>query len=92
LAIRITNVYSGLPAHPLFVHVPVILIPTAVLAIGAGVSAPVADVFDVAELLAPVERRVLGQETSSVAISFSRGRRDPAEPATSPAHRPPTHS
>jgi uncharacterized membrane protein len=32
LAIRITTVYSGLPAHPLFVHVPVILIPTAVVA------------------------------------------------------------
>jgi hypothetical protein len=32
LGIRITNVYSGLPAHPLFVHVPVILIPTAVIA------------------------------------------------------------
>jgi hypothetical protein len=32
LAIRVTTVYSGLPAHPLFVHVPVILIPTAVVA------------------------------------------------------------
>jgi hypothetical protein len=32
LAIRITTIYSGLPAHPLFVHVPVILIPTAVIA------------------------------------------------------------
>jgi hypothetical protein len=32
LAIRITTVYGGLPAHPLFVHVPVILIPTAVIA------------------------------------------------------------
>jgi hypothetical protein len=31
LAIRITNVYGGLPAHPLFVHVPVILIPTGVI-------------------------------------------------------------
>jgi uncharacterized membrane protein len=31
LAIRITTVYSGLPAHPLFVHVPVILIPAAVI-------------------------------------------------------------
>jgi hypothetical protein len=31
LAIRITSVYSGLPAHPLFVHVPVILIPTTVV-------------------------------------------------------------
>jgi uncharacterized membrane protein len=30
LPIRITTVYSGLPAHPLFVHVPVILIPTTV--------------------------------------------------------------
>ena len=32
LAIKITTAYSGLPAHPLFVHVPVILIPTAVVA------------------------------------------------------------
>ncbi|HEX3735265.1 MAG TPA: DUF2231 domain-containing protein [Solirubrobacterales bacterium] len=32
LGIRITTIYSGLPAHPLFVHVPVILIPTAVVA------------------------------------------------------------
>jgi uncharacterized membrane protein len=32
LAIKVTTVYSGLPAHPLFVHVPVILIPTAVVA------------------------------------------------------------
>jgi uncharacterized membrane protein len=32
LGIKITTAYSGLPAHPLFVHVPVILIPTAVVA------------------------------------------------------------
>jgi hypothetical protein len=32
LPIRVTTIYSGLPAHPLFVHVPVILIPTTVLA------------------------------------------------------------
>jgi hypothetical protein len=32
LPIRITTIYSGLPAHPLFVHVPVILIPASVLA------------------------------------------------------------
>jgi uncharacterized membrane protein len=31
LAIRITTVYSGLPAHPLFVHVPVILIPATIV-------------------------------------------------------------
>ena len=31
LLIRITTVYGDLPAHPLFVHVPVILIPTAVV-------------------------------------------------------------
>jgi uncharacterized membrane protein len=30
LPIRITTIYSGLPAHPLFVHVPVVLIPTTV--------------------------------------------------------------
>ena len=32
LLIRITTVYEGLPAHPLFVHVPVVLIPTTVVA------------------------------------------------------------
>jgi hypothetical protein len=32
LPIRITTIYSGLPAHPLFVHVPVILIPATILA------------------------------------------------------------
>jgi len=32
LPIRITTIYDGLPAHPLFVHVPVILVPTTVLA------------------------------------------------------------
>jgi uncharacterized membrane protein len=31
LAVRITTVYSGLPAHPLFVHVPVILIPATIV-------------------------------------------------------------
>jgi uncharacterized membrane protein len=30
--IRILTIYSGLPAHPLFVHVPVVLIPTTVVA------------------------------------------------------------
>lgn len=32
LPIRITTVYGGLPAHPLFVHVPVVLIPATVVA------------------------------------------------------------
>ena len=32
LPIRLTTIYSGLPAHPLFVHVPVILIPCTVAA------------------------------------------------------------
>ena len=31
LLIRVTTVYSDLPAHPLFVHVPVILIPTTIV-------------------------------------------------------------
>ncbi len=31
LPIRITTIYDGLPAHPLFVHVPVVLIPTTVV-------------------------------------------------------------
>jgi hypothetical protein len=32
LPIRITTIYSGLPAHPLFVHVPVILVPSTIIA------------------------------------------------------------
>jgi uncharacterized membrane protein len=32
LPVRITSIYGGLPAHPLFVHVPVVLIPTTVVA------------------------------------------------------------
>jgi uncharacterized membrane protein len=32
LPIRITNIYGGLPAHPLFVHVPVVLIPSTIAA------------------------------------------------------------
>src|ERR1700678_4032326 len=31
LPIRITTIFGGLPAHPLFIHVPVILIPLSVL-------------------------------------------------------------
>ena len=31
LPVRISKIYSGLPAHPLFVHVPVVLIPLSVL-------------------------------------------------------------
>jgi hypothetical protein len=30
LPIRITTIYDGLPAHPLFVHIPVVLIPTTI--------------------------------------------------------------
>ena len=32
LPIRLTTIYGGLPAHPLFVHVPVIFIPLTILA------------------------------------------------------------
>jgi uncharacterized membrane protein len=31
LPIRVTTVYEGLPAHPLFVHVPVVLIPVTLV-------------------------------------------------------------
>jgi hypothetical protein len=31
LPIRITTIYDGLPAHPLFVHVPVVLIPVTIV-------------------------------------------------------------
>jgi uncharacterized membrane protein len=32
LPIRITTIYDGLPAHPLFVHLPVVLIPVTIIA------------------------------------------------------------
>ena len=32
LLVRVTTIYGGLPAHPLFVHVPVVLIPTTIVA------------------------------------------------------------
>ncbi|MGP0038702.1 MAG: DUF2231 domain-containing protein [Solirubrobacteraceae bacterium] len=31
LPVRIKTIYDGLPAHPLFIHVPVVLIPVSVL-------------------------------------------------------------
>jgi hypothetical protein len=31
LPVRITTIYGGLPAHPLFIHVPAVLIPVSVL-------------------------------------------------------------
>jgi hypothetical protein len=40
LPIRIKTIYSGLPAHPLFVHVPVVLIPTTIVAAIAFVIKP----------------------------------------------------
>jgi hypothetical protein len=40
LPIRITTIYGGLPAHPLFIHVPVILIPTTVVAAVVFVARP----------------------------------------------------
>jgi hypothetical protein len=32
IPVRITTIYSGLPAHPLFLHIPVVLIPVAAVA------------------------------------------------------------
>jgi len=40
LPIRIKTVYAGLPAHPLFIHVPVVLIPISVLGAIACVARP----------------------------------------------------
>jgi hypothetical protein len=40
LLIRVTTVYSGLPAHPLFVHVPVVLIPVTLVAAVALMARP----------------------------------------------------
>jgi Predicted membrane protein (DUF2231) len=38
--IRIKTIYGGLPAHPLFIHVPVTLIPISVLGAIACVARP----------------------------------------------------
>jgi hypothetical protein len=38
--IKITTVYDGLPAHPLIIHVPVVLIPLSILGALACVSRP----------------------------------------------------
>lgn len=40
VAIRIKTIYSGLPAHPLFIHVPVVLIPLSVLGALACIARP----------------------------------------------------
>ena len=40
IPIRINTIYSGLPAHPLFLHVPVILIPVVGVAALALVARP----------------------------------------------------
>jgi hypothetical protein len=40
LGIRMRTVYDGLPAHPLFIHVPVILIPLTVLGALACIARP----------------------------------------------------
>ncbi|HEX4308290.1 MAG TPA: DUF2231 domain-containing protein [Solirubrobacterales bacterium] len=41
LPIRVTTIYDGLPAHPLFVHVPVILIPATIVAAVVFMARPV---------------------------------------------------
>jgi hypothetical protein len=40
IPIQLTTIYSGLPAHPLFVHIPVMLIPIAVIGAVAFVIKP----------------------------------------------------
>ena len=40
LPIRITTIYDGLPAHPLIIHVPVVLIPLSVLGALACIARP----------------------------------------------------
>ena len=40
IGIKIKTIYSGLPAHPLFIHVPVVLIPLSVLGALACVARP----------------------------------------------------
>jgi hypothetical protein len=40
IPIHVNTIYSGLPAHPLFLHVPVILIPVATIGALALVAHP----------------------------------------------------
>jgi hypothetical protein len=40
LGIRMRTIYGGLPAHPLFIHVPVVLIPLSVLGALACIARP----------------------------------------------------
>ncbi len=40
IGIKFTTIYGGLPAHPLFIHVPVVLIPLSVLGAFACVARP----------------------------------------------------
>jgi hypothetical protein len=40
IGIQIKTIYSGLPAHPLFIHVPVVLIPLSVLGALACIARP----------------------------------------------------
>ena len=40
IGIRLKTIYSGLPAHPLFIHVPVVLIPLSVLGAFACIARP----------------------------------------------------
>ena len=40
LGIKLTTIYGGLPAHPLFIHVPVVLIPLSVLGAFACIARP----------------------------------------------------
>ena len=40
IGIRLRTIYGGLPAHPLFIHVPVVLIPVSVLGALACVARP----------------------------------------------------
>jgi len=40
IGIKISTVFSGLPAHPLIIHVPVVLIPLSILGALAGVVRP----------------------------------------------------
>ncbi len=40
IGIQIKTIYSGLPAHPLFIHVPVVLIPLSVLGAFACIARP----------------------------------------------------
>ncbi len=66
--IRAATIYGGLPAHPLFVHVPVVLIPATIVAAVVLVGGPPLALLSVGPLLRGGGLRLLGPEVDGLAL------------------------